>query len=106
MANRINLSGLSIEELIALNHEIMARIESLHQAQSYKSMAKLRVGDRVAFTPSTGQTIQGRILRLNKKTVSICTDDNQHWKVSPTLLTKVPAKQAASGRNNVLSIQR
>jgi len=106
MANRINISGLSIEELVELNHEIMARIENLHQAASYRSMAKLKVGDRVSFTPTPGQPLQGTILRLNKKTVSICTDEKQYWKVSPTLLTKVTAAQANSGRSNVLSIQK
>ena len=106
MKNPIDLSRLSIPELIELNHQVMARIENLHQAESYKTMAKLKVGDKVRFTPANGQTINGTILRLNKKTVSLCTDDHQYWKVSPTLLTKVTTRMAPAVRSNVLSIQK
>jgi len=42
----------------------------------------------VNFTANDGTIKHGIVLRLNKKTVSLVTDDAQQWKVSPGLLRK------------------
>jgi hypothetical protein len=51
-------------------------------------LAQFAEGDRVSFTANDGTIKNGRIMRLNKKTVSLFTDDGQQWKVSPALLRK------------------
>jgi hypothetical protein len=54
------------------------------------------VGDRVSFMTSTGQRKVGIIVRLNKKTASIDTDDGQQWKVHPGYLSAVDQRKIES----------
>lgn len=42
----------------------------------------------MAFTLKDGSVKTGVIMRLNKKTASVITDDQQQWKVSPHYLRK------------------
>ncbi len=49
------------------------------------------VGDRVEFTANDGSIKRATVLRLNKKTTSLLTDDAQNWKVSPAMLRKLTA---------------
>jgi hypothetical protein len=42
--------------------------------------------DRVGFQAPDGRMLEGTVLRLNKKTVSVVTDDGHQWNVSPGLL--------------------
>ena len=57
---------------------------------SFASHGRRRLAehDRVSFTASDGSIKSGVIIRLNKKTVSLRTDDDQLWKVSPSFLRK------------------
>lgn len=43
------------------------------------------------FTTQDGSVKRAVVVRLNKKTASLRTDDAQNWKVSPVLLRKVAA---------------
>jgi hypothetical protein len=43
----------------------------------------------VSFSTSMGQRKIGVVIRLNKKTASICTEDGDHWNVHPSFLTAV-----------------
>jgi hypothetical protein len=45
----------------------------------------------VEFTTQDGSVKRAVVVRLNKKTASLRTDDAQNWKVSPVLLRKVAA---------------
>jgi hypothetical protein len=67
---------------------VVERLNLLAQAKSTEQLAQFAEGDRVSFTSSDGTIKNGIILRLNKKTVSLFTDDVQQWKVSPALLRK------------------
>jgi len=49
-------------------------------------MARFNLMERVAFTDSQGKIKNGTIVRLNKKTISVKTDDGQNWNVAPGLL--------------------
>ena len=40
---------------------------------------------RVEFTTDDGRTLQGDIVRLNRKTATVCCNPSGHWRVSPTL---------------------
>lgn len=77
------------EDLRYLNRLIVERLNLLGQARSTVMLAKFSVGDRVSFQSSTGERKTGIIVRLNKKTASIATDDGQHWNVAPGFLTAV-----------------
>lgn len=106
MKKPIDITDLKYEELIELNRKIVEQIRFLQQRDSYLALAKYRVGDRVSFKPQPGKKIEGIIVRVNKKTVSIATDDDRHWNVAPVYLTKVTASQGKLENANVLSLSR
>lgn len=85
------LRHMSEEDLRYLNHMVVERLNLLAQAKSTMQLAQFAAGDRVNFTASDGSVKFGTILRLNRKTVSLVTDDGQQWKVSPVLLRKSKA---------------
>ena len=87
--NRIDIDRLSEEELIELNHKIVARLRFLREMRSHAEMLDFRIGERVAFHPPGREDLVGVLTRYNKKTVTVITDDGQHWNVAPSLLTKV-----------------
>lgn len=76
------------EDLRYLNRMVVERLNLLAQAKSTVQLAQFAQGDRVHFTTPDGADKHALVLRLNKKTASVCTDDGQHWKVSPLLLRK------------------
>lgn len=83
------LRHMGEEDLIYLNHMVVERLNLLAQAKSTMQLAQFAEGDRVSFIASDGTAKYGRIMRLNKKTVSLHADDGQQWKVSPGLLRKL-----------------
>jgi hypothetical protein len=85
---------LNEEELRFLNRLIVERLKLIGQARSTALMARFSVGDRVSFPCPVGEAKTGIILRLNKKTATIGTDDGQQWNVYPGFLT--PAGQTGT----------
>ena len=77
------LRNMSEEDLLYLNRMVVERLNLLAQAKSTVQLAQFAEGDRVSFTDNAGTLKHGRVIRLNKKTVSLVTDDGHHWKVSP-----------------------
>lgn len=84
----INIDQLTEAELIDLNHRIVARLRFLRQLEAHATMLEFRIGERVRFHPQGRVPVTGMITRYNKKTVSIVTDDGQHWNVAPQLLER------------------
>jgi hypothetical protein len=86
---KIDIKELSEDELIELNHKIVERLRFLRQMNDHNEMMKFNIGDRVCFKPP-GKEIQiGLLIKYNKKTVSVMTDQGQRWNVSPHLLEKI-----------------
>jgi hypothetical protein len=77
------------DDLRFLNRLIVERLKLIGQARSTTMLARFNVGDRVSFQSSSGERKVGVIIRLNKKTASIATDDGQHWNVHPGFLTSI-----------------
>ena len=77
------------EDLRFLNRLIVDRLKLIGQAHSTTMLARFSVGDRVSFQSTSGGRKAGVIIRLNKKTASIATDDGQQWNVHPGFLTPV-----------------
>ncbi len=46
----------------------------------------LRVGDRVSFLDKQNNDVYGKIIRLNKKTATIITEENAKWRVAYSFL--------------------
>ena len=51
MAGDIDINGLSIEELVALNERVVERIKNLERLQVYEAMQRFNIGARVRFHP-------------------------------------------------------
>ncbi len=92
------LRHMGEEDLRFLNRMVVERLNLLAQAKSTVQLAQFAQGDRVCFTLDTGEVKRGVIVRLNKKTASLLTDDRQNWKVSPALLRKDTQAAEASER--------
>lgn len=85
------LRHMGEEDLRYLNRMVVERLNLLAQAKSTAQLAQFAEGDRVHFTTNDGSLIQGVVVRLNRKTVSLRSDDGLNWKVSPVLLRKTAA---------------
>jgi hypothetical protein len=85
------LRHMDEDDLLYLNRMVVERLNLLAQARSTVQLAQFAEGDRVEFTSNDGAIKRGTVLRLNKKTASVLTDDAQNWKVSPALLRKQAA---------------
>ena len=66
---KIDIDKLSEDELIDLNHRIVARLRFLNQMRARSQMLDFRIGDRVTFQPEGRAALFGIITRYNKKTV-------------------------------------
>jgi hypothetical protein len=82
------LRHMGEEDLRYLNRMVVERLNLLAQARCTVQLAQFAEGDRVCFTTNDGADKHAVVLRLNKKTASLLTDDGQNWKVSPMLLRK------------------
>jgi hypothetical protein len=86
------LRRMGEEDLLYLNRMVVERLNLLAQAKSTVELAQFAEGDRVQFTASDGSIKYGIVMRLNKKTASVRTDEGQSWKVSPGLLRKTATR--------------
>ena len=97
----IDIDLLSEAELIDLNNRIVARLRLIQQMRAHSSMLDFRIGERVSFQPQGGPTTYGIITKYNRKTVTVITEDGQHWNVAPSLLQKgstAPSNRGGGGK--------
>mgnify|MGYP005863522011 CR=1 FL=1 len=80
------IKQLGEDDLRFLNRMIVERLKLIAQARATRLMTSFTRGDRVGFTAPDGRIIEGLVLRLNKKTISVATDDGDQWNVAPSLL--------------------
>ena len=78
---------LDEHDLRYLNRMIVERFKLISQARSTAMLSNFNVGDRVSFSSSAGEKLSGVIIRINKKTVSIVTNEGVQWNVHPSFLT-------------------
>ncbi|HPJ26689.1 MAG TPA: hypothetical protein PLW97_09375 [Synergistaceae bacterium] len=80
------IKRLNEEDLLFLNRLIVERLKLISQARATTLMTGFTKGDRVGFQAPDGRMLEGMVLRLNKKTISVVADDGLQWNVSPGLL--------------------
>ena len=90
------IRNLSEDDLRLLNRLIVDRLKLIQQARSTVMLAHFSVGDRVRFATADGTERAGVIIRLNKKTASLVTDEGQRWNVHPAYLRTEHAANAAA----------
>ena len=84
----IDIDRLTEAELIDLNQRIVERLRFLQQMRAHASMLQFSLGDRVTFDTDDGRSIVGTLMRYNKKSVTVVTDDQHRWTVSPSFLRR------------------
>ncbi len=68
-------------------------------------MMEFSVGEKVSFSPTGREEVIGVLVKYNKKTVAVLTEDGQKWNVSPHLLEKANrSKQKVKKSGNVIEI--
>ena len=100
---KIDIDKLTEKELIDLNHRIVERLKFLESMRIHAEMMEFSVGEKVCFSPPGHGELVGVVVRYNKKTVTVVTEEGQRWNVSPRLL-KMPKnlKKTVKRSGNVI----
>ncbi len=85
----IDIDKLNEAELIDLNHRAVARLKFLEQMRAHGHMLDFSIGQKVVFQPDGHPLLNGIIVKYNRKTVTVVTDNGQQWRVSPQFLRRV-----------------
>jgi hypothetical protein len=104
---KIDIDKLTEAELIDLNNRIVARLRFLSQMRAHAEMLEFRVGDRVSFQPEGRSALVGMLTRYNRKTVTVITDDGEHWNVAPRFLRKAgQLEKAVDSDSNIVPLHK
>jgi hypothetical protein len=86
---KIDIDQLTEQELIELNHKIVERLKFLASMRAHSEMMEFSIGETVSFSPPGRGELTGMLVKYNRKTVTVLTEDGQKWNVSPHLLDRV-----------------
>lgn len=104
---KIDITALSEDELIDLHRQITERLRFLSQTRAHHKMLEFKVGDRLTFKPDDRPALCGVLTKYNKKTVTIITDNGEHWNVAPGLLKLAKeVKASESKQSNVIQMPK
>ena len=84
----IDIDGLSLQELMQLNHRVVERVKMLQAMQAHVDMMAFNLGAKVSFNTDHGRVV-GTLVKYNRKTVNVVADDGRHYRVTPGLLSEV-----------------
>ena len=101
----IDISLLDEAQLVELNRRIVARLKYLQEARTHHQMLRFNVGDRVSFHPPGHDPKTGVIVKYNRKTVTVVTDDQHQWNVAPVFLSRVNEASSGEARSPAQVIQ-
>ena len=102
---RIDLSQLTESELIDLNRRIVERLRMIRQVHAHVKMLEFRIGERVWFQTDL-RRVEGVLVRYNKKSVTVVTDDGERWTVSPGFLQRAESADSIPEKGNVVQIRK
>jgi hypothetical protein len=103
---KIDIYKLSEAELIDLNNRIVERLRFLSQKRAHEQMLKFKIGDRVTFQPEGLSPVVGMLTRYNRKTVTVITEDGQHWNISPRFMRKAVSPGVDITKSNVVRLRK
>ena len=101
----IDIDQLTEAELTELHHRIVERLRFLEQMRAHGTMLAFSIGERVTFTPKGRPPVTGMLVKYNKKTVTVITDEGQRWNVSPSLLRKAEPNEGATMKGKVIPMK-
>ena len=95
----VDIDGLSLDELVQLNHRVVERIKMLQSMQAHIDMMAFNLGSKVSFDTDHGRVV-GTLIKYNRKTVNVLSDDGRQYRVTPGLLSAVKDLDQAPSANN------
>jgi len=102
---KIDLSQLTESELVDLNRRIVERLRMIRQVHAHVKMLEFRIGERVWFQ-TDARRVEGTLVRYNKKSVTVVTDDGDRWTVSPGFLQRTEAADSAYENDKVVPMRK
>ena len=84
----MRIEDMTIEQLLELNQVICDRIDYLRAKQDQNVLAQIHIGNQVSFKTDEG-TVFGIVIKKNRKTVIVLTEDKRRWKLPPGMLSIV-----------------
>ena len=99
---KIDIDELSEKELIKLNRRIVEKLKFLESVLRHNEMIDFNIGERVSFAPAGSEKQFGVLVKYNKKTVTVVTEQGQRWNVSPFLLSKVKSEEGTNEKKGKL----
>ena len=102
----MDIERLSLEQLLELNRRIVRRVDYLQRLKTQAHLDRFDLGDKVSFQ-SEGRQVEGIVIRVNQKTVSIKTKDGL-WRIHPRFLTKMPGPKSEipSDVRDIIDVER
>jgi preprotein translocase subunit YajC len=94
--DHIDIEKFSFDELVQLNRRIIRRLQYLQTLKTQTVMDKFQVGDKVFFH-SGGKHIEGVVIRVNRKTLSVHTQDAD-WNIHPGMVSKVTEQKSIADK--------
>jgi hypothetical protein len=85
----IDIDELSREELVALNDRIIERLKYLDGVHARQAMVRLQLGTQVSFDSPRQGRVFGTVIKFNRKTVVVLSEDRTQWRVPPDILTPI-----------------
>ena len=82
----IDLDGMSIAELEVLLERIHERLKLLDNMRAHQSMMAHNLGDKVCFDAGQRGYQTGTLIKFNRKTVVVLTEDGKQWKIPPHIM--------------------
>lgn len=81
----MRIDDMSLDQLLALNDLICRRIDDLQARQEMAVLSRLTLGQAVSFESREDQVF-GRVIKINRKTVVVQSEDHRQWKVAVALI--------------------
>jgi len=85
----IDIDALSREELVELNDRVIERLKYLDAVYAQRAMMALNIGSQVSFDSSRHGRVFGTLIKFNRKTVVVLTEDGVQWRIPPDILTPI-----------------
>lgn len=85
----IDIDNLSMEELEELNDRVVERLKFLDTVKAQHDMMAFNLGTQVSFDSPKHGRVFGTIIKFNRKTVVVLSEDRRQWRVPPHILTRI-----------------
>lgn len=82
----IDIDHMSMAELEELQDRIHERLKVLDNMRARQSMMAHNLGDKVCFDAGQRGYQVGTLIKFNRKTVNVVTDDGKQWRIPPHIM--------------------